>query len=87
MEPLDPIDVVDLFPEEIPLATRQSYRSLLVRAWRDGILTDAEKHTLDWAAGCLGLSEQVSDDLFRLAAEIVGHGHHGPICVADEDDL
>jgi hypothetical protein len=56
---------VELFDEDVPLATRRAYSSLVQRAWRDGELTEGEQKTLKWAAHSLGLSEQLARDLQR----------------------
>lgn len=54
-----------LYQEDVPLAARHTYRSLVQRAWRDGEMSDGEKKTLKWAAGSLGLSEDVARELQR----------------------
>lgn len=56
---------VQLFTEDVPLATRQAFRLLAGRAWRDGELSQGEQKTLQWAAQTLGLSAAVAQELQR----------------------
>jgi hypothetical protein len=54
-----------LYHEDVPLAARETYRSLASRAWRDGVISDGERKTLTWAAGTLGLADETVRDLQR----------------------
>src|SRR5688572_26124098 len=56
---------LDLFTDDVPLVARETFRSLLRRAWRDGTLSASELKTLQWASSALELDERVSQELKR----------------------